>query len=153
MTDQPITLSPAAAARIRALSDAEGKALMLRVAVDEPAFARCRSLRRLYCGGEALTPDLIERVRATLELEVVNLYGPTEVCIDSVTLRIEGTRITGNRSNGEGGSGIFFVSNDRSGDVFLEDSVLRNNTGDGFETYPGVFFLGDGFTTTNTVIE
>ncbi len=32
--DTNITLSPAAAARIRALSDAEGRALMLRVAVD-----------------------------------------------------------------------------------------------------------------------
>lgn len=31
---QSVTLSPAAAARIRALSDAEGRALMLRVAVD-----------------------------------------------------------------------------------------------------------------------
>jgi hypothetical protein len=72
---------------------------------------------------------------------------------NEMTLRIEGTRITGNHSNGEGGSAIFFVSNDRSGDVILRDSVLRRNRGDGFQTYPGIFFLGDEFTATDTVIE
>jgi hypothetical protein len=72
---------------------------------------------------------------------------------NEMTLRIEGTRIVGNHSNGEGGSAIFFVSNDRTGDVVLRDSVLRGNRGDGFETLPGIFFLGDQLTRTNTVIE
>ena len=38
-----------------------------------------------------------------------------------MTLRLAGTRIEGNRSNDEGGSAIFFVSNDRSGDVEITD--------------------------------
>ena len=70
-----------------------------------------------------------------------------------MTLRVEGTRITGNRSNGEGGSGIFFVSNNGSGNVRIVDSVLRNNTGDGFKTYPGIFFIGDDITFTDSVVE
>jgi hypothetical protein len=72
---------------------------------------------------------------------------------NTMTLRVEGSRITGNHSNGEGGSGIFFVSNDRSGDVAIVDSVLRNNTGDGFMTYPGIFFLGHDITFTGSIVE
>jgi hypothetical protein len=72
---------------------------------------------------------------------------------NEMTLRVDGTRITGNRSNGEGGSAIFFVSNDRSGSVEVERSVLRNNAGDGFQTHPGIFFLGDSITFTDSVVE
>ena len=61
---------------------------------------------------------------------------------NTMTLRLIRTRILHNTSNGEGGSAIFFVSNDRSGDVVVEDSTIRYNTGDGFETHPSIFFLG-----------
>lgn len=72
---------------------------------------------------------------------------------NTMTLRVVRTRITGNRSNGEGGSAVFFVSNDRSGDVRIVDSTLRDNTGDGFETHPGIFFLGRSITFTRSVVE
>jgi hypothetical protein len=72
---------------------------------------------------------------------------------NEMTLRVDGTRITGNRSNHEGGSAIFFVSNDRTGSVEIERSTLRNNTGDGFSTHPGIFFLGDSITFSDTVVE
>jgi hypothetical protein len=72
---------------------------------------------------------------------------------NEMTLRVDGTRIIGNRSNGEGGSGIFFVSNDRSGSVEIERSVLRHNDGDGFQTHPGIFFLGDSITFADSVVE
>lgn len=72
---------------------------------------------------------------------------------NQMTLRVVGTRIVRNRSNHEGGSAIFFVSNDRTGDVEIVDSVLRNNTGDGFSTYPGIFFLGRSITFTNSTVE
>jgi len=55
----------------------------LRAVLDEPALARCATLRRLFCGGEALPADLAARARAATGAEVVNLYGPTEVCIDA----------------------------------------------------------------------
>ena len=57
---------------------------LLRLLVEEPALAGCGSLRRLFCGGEALTPDLVQRVGALLpRVSVHNLYGPTEAAIDS----------------------------------------------------------------------
>jgi predicted secreted acid phosphatase len=44
----------------------------------------------------------------------------------------------------EGGGAVFFVSNDRTGTMRIEDSTLRHNVSDGFETqgFPGIFFLG-----------
>lgn len=72
---------------------------------------------------------------------------------NEMTLRVEGTRIEGNRSNGEGGSAIFFVSNNRTGNVDIVDSVIRNNTGDGFSTHPSIFFLGYRITFSGSVVE
>ncbi|QDG50914.1 hypothetical protein FIV42_09260 [Persicimonas caeni] len=64
---------------------------------------------------------------------------------NTYTLTVCGTRIVDNHAN-EGGGAIFFVSNDRSGHLVIEDSTLQNNPSDGFETqgYPGIFYLGDG---------
>ncbi len=71
---------------------------------------------------------------------------------NQMTLTLAGTKIVRNRSNHEGGSAIFFVSNDRTGDVAIKDSVLRSNTGDGFSTHPGIFFLGRRITFTNSTV-
>jgi hypothetical protein len=58
------------------------------------------------------------------------------------TLRLIGTRIAGNHAN-EGGGAVFFVSNDRTGSMTVDAaSSLSDNPSDGFETYPGIFFLG-----------
>jgi hypothetical protein len=59
------------------------------------------------------------------------------------TIRIAGTRIENNHAV-EGGGAVFFVSNDRTGTMSIEGSVLRQNPSDGFETrgFPGIFFLG-----------
>ena len=64
---------------------------------------------------------------------------------DQVTLRILGSRIEGNHAR-EGGGAIFFVSNDRTGELVIEGSVLRANPSDEFETagFPGIFYLGEG---------
>lgn len=57
---------------------------LLRVLLDEPELPRCRALRRVFCGGEPLAPDLVERLHALLPgVSVTNLYGPTECAIDS----------------------------------------------------------------------
>ena len=60
-------------------------------------------------------------------------------------LRVAGTVMTDNHAN-EGGGAIFFVSNDRSGTLRIEDSQLCSNPSDGFETqgYPGIFVLASG---------
>lgn len=62
---------------------------------------------------------------------------------NTFTVDVKGSRIVDNHAN-EGGGAIFFVSNDRSGSLRIEDSVLRRNRNDGFETagFPGIFYLG-----------
>jgi predicted outer membrane repeat protein len=64
---------------------------------------------------------------------------------NTMTLRLEGTRVERNSAR-EGGGAIFFVSNDRSGTLQVLSSTLRSNPSAGFETsgYPGIFFLGKG---------
>jgi amino acid adenylation domain-containing protein len=57
---------------------------LLRAVVEHPELPRCGTLRRLCCGGEALPAELAARARGLTGAEVVNLYGPTEVCIQSV---------------------------------------------------------------------
>ena len=54
---------------------------------------------------------------------------------------LAGTRMTRNRAR-EGGGAVFFVSNDRSGVLEIRSSTLRRNPSAGFETDPGIFFLG-----------
>ena len=54
---------------------------------------------------------------------------------------VAGTKIVRNRAR-EGGGAIFFVSNNRTGTLTIRRSTLRMNPSDGFETYPGIFFLG-----------
>ena len=58
-------------------------------------------------------------------------------------LKVCGTRIENNSAR-EGGGAIFFVSNDRSGTLNLTDSFLSNNPSQGFQTHPGIFYLGQG---------
>jgi hypothetical protein len=64
---------------------------------------------------------------------------------NTFTLTVIDTVIEDNHAN-EGGGAIFFVSNDRSGTLRIEDSTLRRNPSDGFETsgFPGIFYLGRG---------
>ena len=46
----------------------------------------------------------------------------------------------------EGGGAVFFVSNDRTGELRIATSVLEHNPSLGFGTagFPGIFFLGRG---------
>ena len=58
---------------------------MLQVMLDEPGFAKRTSLKRLFCGGEALTGEMQARFFELHDAELVNLYGPTEVSIDATS--------------------------------------------------------------------
>ena len=64
---------------------------------------------------------------------------------NTFTLSLCGTKIANNAAN-EGGGAIFFVSNDRSGTLVIQDSVLSHNPSKGFETrgFPGIFVLAKG---------
>ncbi len=57
---------------------------------DQPkAFKQCTTLRRVFCGGEALTTDLVKEFFNSSEAELINLYGPTEAAIDSTFWRCD----------------------------------------------------------------
>nr|AIE12095.1 putative NRPS/PKS hybrid synthase module B6C [uncultured bacterium] len=58
---------------------------LLKMLLDDGLIEECRSLRHVFCGGEALLPELQQRFFACHPAELVNLYGPTEVTIDSIT--------------------------------------------------------------------
>jgi hypothetical protein len=64
---------------------------------------------------------------------------------NEMTLRVAGSVIEDNAAN-EGGGAIFFVSNNRTGTMQIDTSIVRRNTSGQFETpgYPGIFFLGAG---------
>jgi hypothetical protein len=61
------------------------------------------------------------------------------------TLDLSGSLVHDNTAN-EGGGAIFFVSNDRTGQLRITSSTLQHNVSRGFETagFPGIFFLGQG---------
>jgi hypothetical protein len=63
---------------------------------------------------------------------------------DTYTLTVEGTVISGNTAR-EGGGAIFYVSNDHTGTLHIEDSTLRDNPSAEFHNFPGtIFYLGHG---------
>ena len=55
---------------------------MLQVFLDSSAAARCVSLRRVLCSGEALPHELQQRYYTLLQAPLYNLYGPTEAAVD-----------------------------------------------------------------------
>jgi len=69
---------------------------------------------------------------------------------NTFTLTVCGSRLTDNTAN-EGGGAIFFVSNDRSGNLLIDQSYLSNNPSLGFETDPGIFVLGNKQYTASTI--
>ncbi|MBG9713648.1 non-ribosomal peptide synthetase [Bacillus cereus] len=56
---------------------------LLEMLLIEPEFKKCRTLKRIFCGGEELTLNLVNLFYKTFDIELINLYGPTEACIDS----------------------------------------------------------------------
>ncbi len=73
---------------------------------------------------------------------------------NTMTLSICGTRIEDNRVNAHG-SAIFFVTNDRTGNVVIDRSVITRNTGGTwYDTYPQISSHGDTpIDVTDSVIE
>ncbi|MCJ8268591.1 MAG: amino acid adenylation domain-containing protein, partial [Psychrosphaera sp.] len=55
---------------------------MFRQMLNEPRWADCTSLKRLFCSGEALPGDVVNAHYQINSTPVHNLYGPTEAAID-----------------------------------------------------------------------
>jgi hypothetical protein len=64
---------------------------------------------------------------------------------DQMTLKVEGTVMHDNYAR-EGGGAIFFVSDNNTGTMTIEDSTLHHNPSAGFWTrpYPGIFYQSFG---------
>ena len=71
---------------------------------------------------------------------------------NTFTLEVCGSILTENSAN-EGGGAIFFVSNDRSGTLRIDQSYLSNNPSLGFETDPGIFVLAGTVEYIDSLIE
>ncbi|RZU53353.1 amino acid adenylation domain-containing protein [Krasilnikovia cinnamomea] len=56
---------------------------MLEAFLAEPAAGTDSPLRQVFCGGEALTPELAGRFTAALPARLSNFYGPTEVAVEA----------------------------------------------------------------------
>ncbi|MCP3804556.1 amino acid adenylation domain-containing protein [Allokutzneria sp. A3M-2-11 16] len=89
---------------------------MLQVFLQHPSAAGCTSLRRVFCGGEALPEELHRQFRDMLGIPLHHLYGPTEATIDV-------TAWDGGQKIGPGNAPIGFpVWNTQ---VYVLDSALR----------------------------
>ena len=63
---------------------------------------------------------------------------------DTYPLTVEGSVISGNTAR-EGGGAIFYISDDRTGTMQIENSTLRDNPSAEFHNFPGtIFYLGHG---------
>jgi non-ribosomal peptide synthetase component F len=65
---------------------------LLRAMLDDGRLKECRALRRVFCGGEALTADLERDFFSALDAELINLYGPTETTIEITFWRCDPER-------------------------------------------------------------
>jgi amino acid adenylation domain-containing protein/non-ribosomal peptide synthase protein (TIGR01720 family) len=62
---------------------------LLQDFLEEPRVAECRSLRRVFSGGEVLPKQLQEQFFVKLGAELHNTYGPTEVTINATAWACE----------------------------------------------------------------
>ncbi|MGD9855339.1 MAG: amino acid adenylation domain-containing protein, partial [Planctomycetaceae bacterium] len=57
--------------------------------LEEPSLSAATSLKRVFCGGEALTQEVVSRFFRLLSVPLINLYGPTEASIDATSWMCE----------------------------------------------------------------
>ena len=56
---------------------------LLRLLLQQPNLENCRYLKRVFCGGEALSSELMQQFFQHFNCELHNLYGPTETSVDA----------------------------------------------------------------------
>ncbi|WP_114752540.1 non-ribosomal peptide synthetase/type I polyketide synthase [Pleomorphovibrio marinus] len=55
---------------------------LLEALLEEASFVECQHLRRVFCGGEPMASQLMEKFFQQSNAELYNLYGPAEAAID-----------------------------------------------------------------------
>lgn len=53
----------------------------LKIFLESGLLSNCKSIKRIFSGGEKLSLDLQNRVFAEFDGDLINFYGPTEACI------------------------------------------------------------------------
>ncbi|MHC5907184.1 amino acid adenylation domain-containing protein [Streptomyces sp. S6] len=67
---------------------------LLQALLDTEKFDTCRSLRRIFSGGEALSRSLAAQCLDTMPAaRLVNLYGPTECTINATSFTVDGAAL------------------------------------------------------------
>ena len=61
---------------------------LLRAFLDQPAAAGCTALRQVFSGGEPLPEPLRDKLFGLLDVELSNIYGPTETAVDVTHHRV-----------------------------------------------------------------
>ncbi len=56
---------------------------VLQILLADQLFTSCNDVRVVFCGGETLRPEIVERFFAQVQAELYNLYGPTEATVDA----------------------------------------------------------------------
>jgi amino acid adenylation domain-containing protein len=57
----------------------------LALLLEHPEFSQRLSINKLFCGGEALKTSIAGTAAEKLQAQVINLYGPSECCIDATS--------------------------------------------------------------------
>lgn len=60
---------------------------LLHTLIEEEEVEQLTSLKRIFCGGETLSETLLRKYFTQLDAELINMYGPTEACIDTTFWR------------------------------------------------------------------
>ncbi|CAL9614302.1 Linear gramicidin synthase subunit B [Streptomyces sp. enrichment culture] len=68
---------------------------ILRLMVAEDGWQRCEALRAVVSGGEQLQAELVQQLRVLADVEVWNVYGPTECTINATAHRFDPAQQTG----------------------------------------------------------
>ena len=84
---------PVEAVRRHEITVLQATPSLLNVLLEE-GIEECRSLRRVYCGGEGLRGSIQERFQRGSRAELVNLYGPTEASIDATYWECEREQVS-----------------------------------------------------------
>ncbi|WP_186731330.1 non-ribosomal peptide synthetase [Rummeliibacillus suwonensis] len=56
---------------------------MLYLLIEDEEFKKCKTLKYVFCGGEVLPYTLKNKFYSIMDADLINLYGPSEACIDT----------------------------------------------------------------------
>jgi amino acid adenylation domain-containing protein len=114
---------------------------LLRALLDTEELHHHRSLRQIFCGGEALPRSLAARLVETLPgCELVNLYGPTECSINTSAGRVDPTTVTQGPSTISIGAPVW-----RTTYHVLDERMTPVGVGEVGELYIGGIQLARGY--------